>query len=102
MPIPKMPAEIDENTIVDIIYQALLVHKDSRFKDVSFDGDNDSSSVILVTEDGGHKEWVISSGSIRLLEPDEYTHEDKEECSRAGDHLKSCDEDGYCNLCGEQ
>jgi hypothetical protein len=24
------------------------------------------------------------------------------ECQRAGDHLKSCDDDGYCNACGYQ
>ena len=24
------------------------------------------------------------------------------ECIESGDHLKNCDGDGYCNLCGEQ
>jgi len=100
---------MNENDIIDLIYRALSERRrlgDPTIKDVSIDGDNDSSSVIIVTEEGGHKEWIISSSSVRLLEPDEdggeYTHEDKKECSEAGDHLKSCDEDGYCNACGEQ
>ena len=25
-----------------------------------------------------------------------------EECKEQGTHLTSCDEDGYCNFCGEQ
>ena len=27
---------------------------------------------------------------------------DVEKCQARGEHLKDCDEDGYCNLCGEQ
>jgi hypothetical protein len=28
--------------------------------------------------------------------------ESSQECRDAGSHLQSCDEDGYCNACGEQ
>ena len=33
---------------------------------------------------------------------DDYLYEDPEECLEAGDHLKSCDDDGFCNNCGHQ
>lgn len=32
----------------------------------------------------------------------EYLYSSAAECREAGDHLKSCDNDGYCNVCGEQ
>jgi hypothetical protein len=32
----------------------------------------------------------------------EYLYASKEECTKAGAHLTSCDDDGYCNHCGEQ
>lgn len=33
-------------------------------------------------------------------EPDEYVS--LQDCVSSGKHLKSCDNDGYCNFCGEQ
>ena len=35
-------------------------------------------------------------------EPDEYEYDTVTECKAAGVHLKSCDDDGYCNHCGCQ
>jgi hypothetical protein len=32
--------------------------------------------------------------------PSEYM--DHDECVESGEHLQDCDDDGYCNLCGEQ
>jgi hypothetical protein len=32
----------------------------------------------------------------------EFDYQSKEECIKAGDHLVSCDNDGFCNLCGHQ
>ena len=29
-------------------------------------------------------------------------YDDKNECVEEGRHLTSCDDDGYCNFCGEQ
>ena len=29
-------------------------------------------------------------------------YESKEDCVASGEHLTSCDSDGYCNFCGEQ
>lgn len=31
-----------------------------------------------------------------------YIYKTVQECIAAGEHLKSCDRDGYCNACGEQ
>lgn len=33
---------------------------------------------------------------------DVYLFGSAQSCAEAGDHLKRCDSDGYCNLCGEQ
>jgi len=65
---------MDETKIIDLIYQALDNYGeprgDPRVKDVSYDGDHKSASVIIVTEteEGGHQEWIISSSNVRLLE----------------------------------
>jgi hypothetical protein len=32
----------------------------------------------------------------------EYLYSSLDECKEAHDHLTSCDDDGYCNFCGEQ
>jgi hypothetical protein len=32
----------------------------------------------------------------------EYLYDSKSDCIASGQHLQSVDEDGYCNLCGEQ
>lgn len=32
----------------------------------------------------------------------EYLYASAEECKEAKMHLTSCDDDGYCNYCGEQ
>jgi len=34
------------------------------------------------------------------MDNDEYI--DLEECLASGNHLKDCDDDGYCNACGYQ
>lgn len=31
-----------------------------------------------------------------------YEHNTLEDCIASNDHLSSCDDDGYCNLCGYQ
>jgi hypothetical protein len=97
-----MPAKMNENNVIDIIALALKMHKDNRVDNVSVDGDNKTSEIILTTSDG--KDWVIRSSAIVELEPEgnEYEHGSRKDCVEAGDHLKSCDVDGYCNLCGEQ
>jgi hypothetical protein len=63
---------MDANTLLDIIAIG-LGNLDRRIKEVSFDGDNKSSELIIVTEDekDGHREFVISSKDIRELEDDE-------------------------------
>ena len=35
-------------------------------------------------------------------DPDDYIYDSVEECKESGDHLVTCDDDGYCNLCGHQ
>lgn len=52
-------------------------------------------------EDGS---WPFQADRKEFLggEPDGYVYDSKEECHREGRHLISCDEDGYCNYCGEQ
>jgi len=58
--------------IIDIIHQALQAYlkrnKKSRIKEISFDGDNKSCSLIIVVEENGeHVEYVLSSEDVRLL-----------------------------------
>lgn len=58
--------------IMDIIYLALQAYlkrnKKSRIKEISFDGDNKSCSLIVVIEENGkHMEYVLSSEDIRPL-----------------------------------
>ncbi len=50
------------------------------------------------------QEWILeNSDQITDDEPtSEYQWDGSAECKQAGDHLKSCDDDGYCNACGEQ
>ena len=58
-----------KNELVDIIYQALRRYEDARINDVSLDGDNDSSEVIITLDDGEQKkDFVISNNDIRELE----------------------------------
>jgi hypothetical protein len=66
---------MDKTAIIDTIYQALQAHlkknKKSPIKDVSFDGDNKSCELIIVVEeDGGHEEFVLSSEAVTLYEPE--------------------------------
>jgi hypothetical protein len=65
--------DMQANELIDLIGLGLGKIGDRRVKDLSYDGDNDSSSLIVVTEDDkdGHQEWIISSSAIRLLEDDE-------------------------------
>lgn len=37
-----------------------------------------------------------------MVDPEDYKYETYEECESSGKHFSSCDEDGYCNLCGYQ
>lgn len=48
---------------------------------------------VLTTEDAKQSEPVFT-------EPEEYTEHD--DCVASGRHLTSCDDDGFCNFCGEQ
>jgi len=41
---------------------------------------------------------VVEDGKVKFC--DEYCALD--ECKFTGQHLMDCDEDGYCNFCGEQ
>ena len=50
---------------------------------------------------GSHPEFFQMDAEGNVLH-DEYLYEDPEECLESGDHLKSCDEDGFCNYCGHQ
>jgi hypothetical protein len=70
-----------KNKLVDIIYQALCryqveigsraindTYNDARIHDVSLDGDNDSSEVIITLDDGEQKkDFVISNNDIREI-----------------------------------
>ena len=31
-----------------------------------------------------------------------YLYDTIEECRESGDHMTNCDDDGFCNYCGEQ
>lgn len=61
---------MDSSTLLDLIGIGLGKIRDRRIKEISFDGDNDSCSMIVTTEDekDGHKEFVISSKDVRELE----------------------------------
>jgi len=55
------------------------------------------------------QEWILENYGLGEDVEDEeeeseegYIHDSMEECAVAGDHLKSCDDDGYCNNCGFQ
>jgi hypothetical protein len=43
--------------------------------------------------------YVLSSDNPELSE---YRYSSMEECGIAGEHTTSCDDDGFCNLCGFQ
>lgn len=48
--------------------------------------------------------WIKAKlGAVEESRDDgEYEHDSREACILAGEHLKSCDDDGYCDACGEQ
>jgi hypothetical protein len=52
------------------------------------------------------KEWLVKSNLIESADEDEdscdYSFYALEECVAHGKHLDSCDEDGYCKMCGRQ
>ncbi len=66
MGVPKSKAEI-----IDILYVAMCHSTDKRIAGHSYDGDGDSASLIIDTDDGGS--WLISSADVRdvLEEPDD-------------------------------
>ena len=41
-------------------------------------------------------------GSPEVDDDTIYLEETLEDCIESGRHLVDCDDDGYCNLCGEQ
>lgn len=43
--------------------------------------------------------YLLSSDNPELSE---YRYSSMEECGIAGEHTTSCDDDGFCNLCGHQ
>ena len=58
--------------VLDLIYQALRQFDDPAINDVSYDGDGDSSEIVLTVDDGKKKtDWVIRSRDVTEAERNE-------------------------------
>lgn len=62
---------MDSNRVLDLLHQALRQYNHPFINDVSFDGDNDSSEIILTVDDGKEKtDWVIRSRDVTPCDRD--------------------------------
>lgn len=50
------------------------------------------------------QEWILNNSDLDEDDDNdgEYRYDTLEECVESGEHLSDCDDDGYCNHCGNQ
>lgn len=86
----------------------MLGYKDKTINQLQCNNGAFVSSLLNLLDDNPDlmetiKEWCETHLEVEKDEdePDEYMWECLSDCKQAGDHLKSCDNDGYCKACGE-
>jgi len=91
----------EDYQLPDDIDLAELQHRITNEHDI---GDYTFDPVVPISDEELENELKAMGNDGTFFDPIEglYRHANARQCHLAGDHLKDCDEDGYCNHCGEQ